>query len=294
MPKSKTVKPTAITKESEKYLDIVWKTFHDWYIKLAEHTPSIIAGVIIFLLFMITSRYLSTLSVKFFQKIFPKKKTEIISLIGLFRFLIVMTGTFLALEIVGLSGFLWKFIGSLGVAGIIAGVALQSLATSIFSGLLVSIDKSFKVGDYVTIENFSGTVHDVGFLTTKLITDDGKKVYIPNQLIFSAPFFNITDSPQRKIILDFEIANTENLDNVKTVLLNEVKTFNFAEQSENAEVVFIGQKLGVYNLQVKFSLKQGENPSSSKSQAIVSIKQKLDSEGIKTSNPTVASTTPTS
>lgn len=202
-----------------------------------------------------------------------------------------MTGTFLALEVIGLSGFLWKFMGSLGVAGIIAGVALQSLATSIFSGLLVSIDKSFKVGDYVTIENFSGTVHEIGFLTTKLITDDGKKVYIPNQLIFSAPFFNITASPQRKIILDFEIANTEDLDKVKEIIMKEVKSFTFIDQPEHAEVIFVSQKLGIYNLQVKFWIKQGENVATSKSEAILNIKDRLDEAGIKTSNPVI---TPTS
>lgn len=280
------MKLITISKDSEKYLDIVWKTLHDWYIKLAEHTPSIIVGVLTFLFFLFTSRYLSNLSVKFFQRIFPKKKAEIVSLAGFFRFIILMMGTFLSLDILGLSGFLWKFIGSLGVAGVIAGVALQSIATSVFSGLLVSIDKSFKEGDYVTLENYSGTVEDIGFLTTKLITDDGKKVYIPNQLIFSAPFFNITDSPQRKIILDFEIANTEDLDKVKDLILNEIKTFSFIDQPDKAEVIYVSQKLGVYNLQVKFWLKHGQNAATAKSEAILNIKEKLDSEGIKTSSPT--------
>lgn len=73
------------------------------------------------------------------------------------------------------SGFLWKFIGSLGVAGVIAGVALKDLVSSIFSGMLVGIDKSFKVGDYITLGAHSGTVTEIGFLTTKLINDEGKR-----------------------------------------------------------------------------------------------------------------------
>jgi small conductance mechanosensitive channel len=55
----------------------------------------------------------------------------------------------------GFSGFLWKFIGSLGVAGVIAGVALKDLVSSIFSGMLIGIDKAFKVGDYITIGTHS-------------------------------------------------------------------------------------------------------------------------------------------
>ena len=53
-------------------------------------------------------------------------------------------GTFIALEIMGFSGFFMKFLGSLGVAGVIAGVALKDLVSSIFSGMLVNVDKAFK------------------------------------------------------------------------------------------------------------------------------------------------------
>jgi small conductance mechanosensitive channel len=97
-------------------------------------------------------------------------------------------GTFIALEIMGFSGFLWKFIGSLGVAGVIAGVALKDLVSSIFSGMLIGIDKAFKVGDYITIGTHSGTVQEIGFLTTKILTDDGKKAYIPNQVFLMLHF----------------------------------------------------------------------------------------------------------
>jgi small conductance mechanosensitive channel len=51
----------------------------------------------------------------------------------------------------------------LGVAGVIAGVALKDLVSSIFSGMLIGIDKAFKVGDYITIGTHSGTVQEIGF-----------------------------------------------------------------------------------------------------------------------------------
>ena len=114
---------------------------------------------------------------KIVNNFFPdsSKQGTAVALVGVFRFLIILMGTFISLEIMNFSGFLWKFIGSLGVAGVIAGVALKDLVSSIFSGMLVGIDKSFKVGDYITLGAHSGTVTEIGFLTTKLINDEGKR-----------------------------------------------------------------------------------------------------------------------
>ncbi|SNV50207.1 Small-conductance mechanosensitive channel [Chryseobacterium taklimakanense] len=277
--------------ESKKYIDLVIGVLENWWVKFAEFTPNLIVGILVFLFFLYTSKFLSKISVDLFQKLFPKSRNQdtVITLIGFFRFLIILIGTFITLEIMGLSGFFIKFLGSLGVAGIIAGVALKDIVSSMFSGMLVSVDKAFKVGDYVTINNISGTVEEIGFLTTKVINDEGKKVFIPNQMIFSAPFINITASQHRKIIIDLEIPNTENLEKAKSVLLNEVQSLGFVQDPESAEVVFVRQKLGIYSLQVRFWMKPGENIQSVRSEAIVKLKNRLDAEGIATSVPATVS-----
>lgn len=277
--------------ESKKYIDLVIGVLENWWVKFAEFTPNLIVGIVVFLFFLYTSKFLSKISVDLFQKLFPKSRNQdtVITLIGFFRFLIILIGTFITLEIMGLSGFFIKFLGSLGVAGIIAGVALKDIVSSMFSGMLVSVDKAFKVGDYVTINNISGTVEEIGFLTTKVINDEGKKVFIPNQMIFSAPFINITASQHRKIIIDLEIPNTENLEKANSVLLNEVQSLGFVEDPESAEVVFVRQKLGIYSLQVRFWMKPGENIQSVRSEAIVKLKNRLDAEGIATSVPATVS-----
>ena len=182
------------------YYDIVFSVLQRWYERFAQATPKIVVGILVFSLIVMFSSYLSKLTVRIFHRFFPKSKnTSFIVLVKTFKFLIILMGTFIALEIMGLGGFVLKFVGSLGVAGVIAGVALKDLVSSMFSGALIGIDKAFAVGDYVSIKEVSGVVESIGFLTTKIITDEGKKVYIPNQLIFSAPFVNYTTSGQRKV-----------------------------------------------------------------------------------------------
>ena len=58
-----------------------------------------------------------------------------------------------------------KFIGSLGIAGVIAGVALKDVVSGIFAGAAVNFEKTFQIGDLVTISNIKGTVEDISMFT---------------------------------------------------------------------------------------------------------------------------------
>lgn len=275
-------------KEGQQYVDLVWNTMESWYLKLAKYTPNFIVGLLVFLVIYFASAYLTKLAVRIFQKKFPKKAEMLASFVGFFRFLILLIGTFISLEIMNLSGFLWKFIGSLGVAGVIAGVALKDLVSSIFSGMLVGIDKAFKTGDYVTIASYTGTIEEIGFLTTKLITDEGKKIYIPNQLIFSSPFVNFSASGQRRIFIDLEIPSTEDLARTKEVLLDELRKIQMIDRADDAEVVILKQANGIFYLEARFWMKQGADLLQVRSEALVKLKSRLDSEGIPIAVPNSA------
>lgn len=270
-----------------KYVDIVYQVLERWYTNFAKFTPNLIVGIIVFVLILMMSSYLSKLSVSLFHRLFPKSKTNsIVTLIGIFKFLIILIGAFISFEIMGLGGFVMKFLGSLGVAGVIAGVALKDLVSSMFSGMLIGFDKAFSVGDYVYIKGISGTVEDIGFLTTKVITDEGKKVYIPNQLIFSAPFINFSASSQRKVFIDLEIPNTEDLEKAKKVILDEIHTFDFADNRDQSEVIFLKQSLGIFYLEARFQMKAGEKISHVRSEALLRIKKKLDENEIQLATQT--------
>lgn len=273
---------------SRSYYDMIYRVLENWYVKFAQFTPKLIVGMVVFSFFVMFSKYLSKTAVNVMHRIFPnsKKEDSVVTIIGIFRFIIMLLGTFIALEIMGFSSLLWKFIGSLGVAGIIAGVALKDLVSSMFSGMLIGIDKAFKTGDYITIGNYSGTVQDIGFLTTKIITDDGKKAYIPNQVIFNAPFYNISASPQRRIILDFEIPADEDIHKAQNSILEVIRNLPYADRPETAEVNFTTYKQGNFTLQVKFWLAIGANMVQVRSNALSQIKTKLDEIKIPLVTPT--------
>ena len=263
------------------YYEIVISVLEKWYASIAQATPRLTVGIIVFFIILMLSSYLSKITVRIFHRFFPKSKnTSFITLVKVFKFLIILAGTFIAFEIMGFGGFVIKFIGSLGVAGVIAGVALKDLVSSMFSGALIGIDKAFAVGDNVSIKDVSGVVESIGFLTTKIITDEGKKVYVPNQLIFSSPFVNNTASVQRKLFLDLQIASSQDLEKAIQVIIGEIKTFDFADHIDQAEVFVQKQIFGIFYLQIRFSMKVGENMNRVRSTTLLRLKKKLEDANI--------------
>lgn len=263
------------------YYETIMSVLDKWYRGFAEATPRLAVGILVFILFLTMSSFLSKVSVRIFHKFFPKSKNKsIVTLIKVFKFLIILSGAFISLEIMGLGGFVLKFIGSLGVAGVVAGVALKDLVSSMFSGALVGIDKSFAPGDYIAIKDVTGVVEKIGFLTTKIITDDGKKVFVPNQLIFSAPFTNYSSSGQRKVFLDLQVAANQDLEKTTQVISDEVRSFDFTDHIDDVQVIILKQSFGIFYLQARFFMKSGENIMQVKSDALIKLKTKLEGAGI--------------
>lgn len=264
------------------YYETIMLVLDRWYRGFAEATPRLAVGILVFLLFLTMSSFLSKIAVKIFHKFFPKSKNNsVVTLIKFFKFLIILAGSFISLEIMGLGGFVLKFIGSLGVAGVVAGVALKDLVSSMFSGALVGIDKSFAPGDYISIQEITGEVEKIGFLTTKILTDDGKKVFVPNQLIFTAPFTNYSSSGQRKIFLDLQVDSSQDLEKARQTILEEINGFEFVDHTDETQIIILKQSLGICYLQARFFIRSGYNIKKLKDDSLIQLKSKLEVTGIK-------------
>jgi small conductance mechanosensitive channel len=67
-----------------------------------------------------------------------------------------------------------------GILGLAVGLGAQSLVTDVVSGFFILFENQFLVGDYVKINEASGTVEEVGMRVTKVRDGHGKLHIIPN------------------------------------------------------------------------------------------------------------------
>src|SRR5512137_661345 len=77
-----------------------------------------------------------------------------------------------------------------GVAGIAVALAAQDLISNFFGGAIISVDKPFKVGDRVKIDDYYGDVLSVGTRSTRIRTLDYQVVTLPNNKITTNVIIN--------------------------------------------------------------------------------------------------------
>jgi MscS family membrane protein len=85
-----------------------------------------------------------------------------------------------------------RFLTGLGVAGLAASLAAQDAMKNFFSTLLLIGERTFKIGDRITINGQEGVVELVGFRATRLRTPDGSLLTVPNATIASAAIDNLS------------------------------------------------------------------------------------------------------
>ena len=95
-----------------------------------------------------------------------------------------------------------------GALGVGLGLGLQSIASNFISGIIILLDKSLTVGDYVELEDGQkGIVREFKMRYAVLETYDGKDVLVPNEKFISSLLINWTHKNQKqRYRIDFSVA----------------------------------------------------------------------------------------
>lgn len=88
-----------------------------------------------------------------------------------------------------------------GVGGIAIGFAAQELIANYFGGLMIYMDRPFKVGDRVrsTELDIWGTIEEIGWRQTKIRRIDMRLLYVPNSSFAKISVINVTQQANRYI-----------------------------------------------------------------------------------------------
>ncbi|WP_272574136.1 mechanosensitive ion channel family protein [Providencia sp. PROV259] len=88
-----------------------------------------------------------------------------------------------------------------GIGGIAIGMAGKDILSNFFSGLMLYFDRPFNIGDWVSSpdRNIEGTVVEIGWRITKIITFDHRPLYIPNSVFSSISVENPGRMTNRRI-----------------------------------------------------------------------------------------------
>lgn len=88
-----------------------------------------------------------------------------------------------------------------GIGGIAIGLAAKDILSNFFSGVLLFYDRQFNIGDWISSPDreIEGTVAEIGWRMTKIITFDNRPLYVPNSLFSSISVENPGRMTNRRI-----------------------------------------------------------------------------------------------
>lgn len=144
-----------------------------------------------------------------------------------------------------------SFIALLGATGLAIGLALQGALTSFASGILMLIFRPFRVGDYIEGGGKEGTVEAISLLTTSLITLDNRVVIVPNSKLYGDTLTNCSAKTMRRVEVPVGVSYTENLDQVRRVILDELAQDSRILADPPAKVVVVKLADSSVNLSVR-------------------------------------------
>jgi len=121
-------------------------------------------------------------------------------------YLIIVIAFFISLNVLGIKlSSLAVIAGALSVG---IGFGLQNIVSNFVSGLILMIERSIKIGDYIQIDDdLRGYVSDIRMRSTTVVTNENIDVIIPNQKLIENNVINWTMSDSiRRFSVPFGVA----------------------------------------------------------------------------------------
>jgi small-conductance mechanosensitive channel len=97
------------------------------------------------------------------------------------------------------------FVAGLGVGGIAVALAVQNILGDLFASLSIVLDKPFMVGDFIVIDDYMGTVEQVGLKTTRIRSLSGEQLIFSNGDLLKARMRNYKRMRERRVSLNFGV-----------------------------------------------------------------------------------------
>jgi len=166
------------------------------------------------------------------------------------------------------------------IIGLAVGFAAQETLANFIAGIVIFLDKPFKVGDWIEVGGQQGAVKRITFRSTRFTNLDGDVVVIPNTKILSDQIINKTTNPVTRVNVPMGIAYKESIDKAREVLLRTMATDPRIEKRPAPEVVVRACAASSVDLMLHFWIREERYEDAMVWEYLEKSKKALDAAGI--------------
>jgi small conductance mechanosensitive channel len=130
---------------------------------------------------------------------------------------VVVVGSVVALSLGGVD--LGVLVGSLGLATVALGFALQDTVSNLAAGIVLLLEHPFTEGDHIATTEVEGEVEEIRIRATRLRAPDGQLILVPNKLLFTNVLTNHSATMRRRVEVGLEVPYAQDLARARELVL---------------------------------------------------------------------------
>ena len=132
----------------------------------------------------------------------------------------------------------------IGGAGLAVALSLKDQLSNFAAGALIILFRPFKVGDFIKVNGFEGTVSEIKMVQTSLHTPDNEEVILPNSVVMSNSIVNRSSDPLCRAQVVVGVDYACDLKAAKAAVLKAAAEHPLCVQSKDKEPVVYVTNLG--------------------------------------------------
>ncbi|XRP97324.1 mechanosensitive ion channel family protein [Methanocaldococcus sp. 16A] len=114
------------------------------------------------------------------------------------KIITIVLGVLTALSSVGYD--ITALLAGLGVGGLAVALAMQDTIKNFIAGILILIDRPFRLGHWVKVGDVEGIVEEIGIRSVRIRTFDHTLITIPNSELLNSAIENLTVRDRRRVL----------------------------------------------------------------------------------------------
>jgi small-conductance mechanosensitive channel len=93
----------------------------------------------------------------------------------------------------------------LGIGGVAVALAVQNILGDLFASLSIVVDKPFVIGDFIIVDDYMGTVENVGLKTTRIRSLNGEQIVFSNSDLLKTRVRNYKRMYERRVLFNIDV-----------------------------------------------------------------------------------------
>lgn len=114
----------------------------------------------------------------------------------------------------------------IAAGGLAIGLAMKDNLSNFAGGVMILLNKPFKLKDRILVQGMDGIVTEIGILYTILLTFDGRTIYIPNGPLSTGNIVNYSTQKNRRVDIALTLNSGNDATSLKSILMDIINKRN--------------------------------------------------------------------